>query len=298
VIGILPLFLVRGLYGRRLVSVPMRDRAGVVASSRAVMHALLRRAIALTGELDCRYLELKSLEPLDHDVASELGLRLHRHWITTRIDLTPGPEALWRALDRDFVRWAIGKARRSGVTVAVHEDPDGPELFHELFVRTRTAIGIPPFSPRLFRAIWQHLVSAGRANLFVARAGAEPINAMINFLSGDTFLPAYAAPQNAWRKSYPSETMFWATMEWAARQGFRRYDLGADSPEQEGLLAFKRKWGGVHHTMSTYYHLRGNAQPPVLDSSSRQYALARRVWAHLPAVVARPLGAWVTRQLS
>lgn len=296
--GILPLFLVKGVTGKRLVSVPMRDRGGLLAADRVSARALLKRAVELSREFGCAYLELRSTEEFDRQLAGDFRMLVHKDWVTTRVDLSPGVERLWKALDRDAIRWAINKAGRSEVTIEPDYTPAGIDLFFSLFVRTRTRMGIPPFPRDLFMAIWRHLISKGRANLFVVRQRGVPIHAMINFLSKDTFIPAYAAPQNEWRKSYPNEFMFWHTIKWAAEQGFRFYDFGADSPHQTGLLQFKKKWGGVQRPVWYAYHLNGRTGPPNFDSSTRVYTLLRDVWRRLPLPVSQRLGAWVTTQIS
>jgi FemAB-related protein (PEP-CTERM system-associated) len=298
VMGLLPLFLVKGLFGRRLVSVPMRDRGGVLASNRQAASALVAKAIQLMRELNCKYLELRSLEELDPRVADEHKLRCERYWMTTRIDLAPGVERLWKALDRNAIRWAIGKARREGVRIEIENTESGIDTFYEMFVRTRCSMGIPPFPKSLFESIWRHLIAQGKANLFIVLKDSQPINAMINMLSQDTFIPAYAAPQNRWRRYYPNEFIFWHTIEWAAENGFHYYDFGADSPRQTGLLQFKRKWGGLHQPMFYYYYLNDRNSLPNFDSSTPTYELMRKVWTLLPTPLCEPLGSWVTRQLS
>jgi FemAB-related protein (PEP-CTERM system-associated) len=296
--GILPLFAVKGLHGRRLVSVPMRDRGGVLARDAGTASLLVSRAIELTRELNSKYLELRSLEEIDPNVCRANELHCERYWITTRIDLSPGIQQLWKALDKNAVRWAINKARKEGVHVDVDETPVGMDTFYEMFVRTRSSMGIPPFPKSLFMSIHRHLITHGKANLFLARKGSEPINGQINFLSGDTFIPAYAAPQNRWRKYYPSDVMLWSTIEWAVDRGFRYYDFGADSPLQTGLLRFKKKWGGVQRPLPYYYFLNRVGAPPRFDDSTVGYQLARRLWRLLPTSLSKRLGAWVTRQLS
>src|SRR5439155_21046251 len=114
-------------------------------------------AVALTRDLGCRYLELRSLEELPQSVAEAHGLRCVQHWVTTRLDLSPGQPQLWKQLDKNAVRWAINNARRKGVRAEVDDSRAGIEMFYELFVRTRCAMGIPPFPKRLFVAIWEHL---------------------------------------------------------------------------------------------------------------------------------------------
>jgi FemAB-related protein (PEP-CTERM system-associated) len=298
ILGILPLFLVKGIYGRRLVSVPMRDRGGILANNAQTASHLVSRAIELTRELKSRYLELRSLQEIDPLVVSQNNLHCERYWITTRIDLSPGVDSLWKALDKKSLRWAIKKAGKLGVQIEVSDGLEGIETFYEIFVRTRRSMGIPPFSKKLFISIWEHLIQKDKANLFLAWKDHVAINGMINLFSKDTFIPAYAAPQNEWRKHYPSEFVIWNTIEWAATNGFYYYDFGADSPNQKGLLWFKKKWGGVQHPMYNYYFLNDSDSPPNFDSTSKTYSVLRKVWSHLPISVCKHLGGWVTRQLS
>jgi len=296
--GVLPMFFVGGLFGRRLVSMPMRDRGGVLAENHDVSRQLIEKAKTLTKNHDCKFLELRTTTPLEHAIQEACGLQLEQNWITTRIDLSVGLEALWKAIDKDAARWAVNKARRLGSKVTMDNSKSGIELFYKLFVRTRMDMGIPPFPKELFEAIWQHLIQPGKANLFIVWHEETPTNAMINLLSGKSFIPAYAAPQRQWRKYYPSDLMFWHTIEWAVQNGFEVYDFGADSHRQESLLRFKRKWGGVHESLYYYYALNGIERPAAFDSSSSGNLLLRKVWQFLPHAFGRPLGAWLTRQLS
>jgi hypothetical protein len=159
-------------------------------------------------------------------------------------------------------------------------------------------MGIPTFPPSLFEAIRRHLVPLGMAHLLTVWADEQRIHAMISFRFRDTYTPAYAAPQNEWRKKYPSEMAIWRSIEWAVEHGCTSYDFGADSPQQEGLLWFKKKWGGVQHPMYSYFHLAAGGRLPDDDSTSGRYDVARRVWRMLPLSLAKPLGAFVTRRLS
>jgi len=296
--GILPLFLVKGLLGRRLVSVPMRDRGGLLARNCAAASLLIDKAKELTRELNCKYLEMRSLEGIDPEVVSRHGLQCERYWVTTRIDLGEGIEAIWKALPNDSGRRSIHRARKKGLRHEIDSTEQGVHRFYDMFVGTRRNLGIPPYPRELFLAIWRHLIRPGKGNLFMIWKDSEPADAMINLLSKDTFIAGYAAPQNQWRRLYPNDLMYWSTIEWAAANGFRYYDFGADSPKQTGLLRFKKKWGGVEHPMSYAYFLNGPEAPPNFDSSSAAYELARKVWRWLPLPVCKPLGGWVTRQLS
>lgn len=297
--GVLPLFLVRGVFGRRLVSVPLRDRGGVLAIDPATASALIAQAVQLGRELGCQYVELRGQEPLDPPVVSANALRCESHWVGTRVDLSVGSQQLWKQADKGSARWAVNTARKRGARVERDDTERGMEIFYELLVHTRRTMGVPPFRQALFLAIWRHLICRGLATLWLAWVDSTPIGGMIGLHSGDTYIMAYAAPQKAWRQSYPSESVVWRGIEWAADNGFRYFDFGADSPRQTGLLAFKKKWGGVQHPTYYYFHFaKPTDAAPIFDGDSPAYALARRAWAVLPAPVCQALGGWVTTQLS
>lgn len=298
IVGILPLFLVTGIMGRRLVSVPMRDRGGLLADTPAIAALLIARAIELTRDLKCKYLEIRSLEDIDPKISHQYGLHIQKTWITTRIDLAVGVDRLWRNLPGDSGRRSINRAYKKGLRIELDGSSAAIDTFYALFARTRSHLGIPVFPKALFSAIWKHLIARDKANLFMVRKGSEPVDAMINLLSHDTFIAGYAAPQNEWRRLYPNDLMYWSTIKWAVENGYHFYDFGADSPRQTGLLHFKRKWGGVHHAMSYSYYLNGPTAPPVFDSSTQKYAVMRQLWTVLPTPLSIRLGSWVTRQLS
>jgi CelD/BcsL family acetyltransferase involved in cellulose biosynthesis len=121
---------------------------------------------------------------------------------------------------------------------------------------------------------------------------------MINLMSKDTVIAAYSAPQKDWLKLYPAEVVYWQTIAWAADHSFATFDFGADSPTQEGLIAFKAKFGASQTAMSSYFFLHRARDLPNFDSSTAAYTLARRVWSWLPQSMSRAGGAWVTRRLS
>lgn len=295
--GVLPLFLVKGISGRRLVSVPMRDRAGVLADSPGIAEKLLDAAIAMARDAGA-VLEIRQEEPLG-SVLRRVDVHVVNQWVTTRVDLTGGRDAVWQGLDKDAVRWAIRRATKEGVVVERDESGAAIDLFYDLFSRTRHRMGIPPFPRAFFRAMQQHLLAPGHAELHFVRCGPDTIGALISMLSHPrAILPAYSAPQNEWRRLYPNEAMFWHVMAGAIDRGYQTFDFGADSPRQEGLLFSKRKWGGMHRVMSGYVWRPDGGGADSLDSSAPRYEIARAVWRRLPGAVSRWLGARVTRRMA
>lgn len=297
VTGVLPLFRVNGFTGHRLVSVPMRDRGGPVARDAATENQLLAAAIDLCRQSGAQYLDVRTLHPLDDASTDGLALVKSQHWVTSRVDLRGGSDAVWKRLHQK-VRQHVRKAEGEGVTIDIDASREGIVRFFDAFVSVRTSMGIPPFPRTFIDAVWRHLIVPGKANLVLASNGTTLINAMINFLSKDTVIAAYSAPKREWFRQYPAEMVYWHTMSWGAKAGYTTFDFGADSPRQEGLIAFKGKFGAATTTMSSYSFLHRVKSPPDFDSSSPAYDLVRRVWSWLPGPVSRAAGAWVTRRLS
>jgi len=100
-------------------------------------------------------------------------------------------------------------------------------------------------------------------------------------------IDGYAASLSKYNELRANDLLVWSSIEWAAQNGYSVFDFGADSPRQENLLSFKRKWGGTH--IPTYqYSLSGNNRALVeMDSSNKKYFLARSIMSRLPLAVFR-----------
>lgn len=296
--GILPLFEVRGIFGRRLVSLPMRDRGGPVAEDDATAQALVEHAANIATEERWRYLEIKRAEPMPDTWQADRNWVQHGAWITTRLDLQPGVDALWSALSKKSRRWPVNKARREGVEIVEGADDDALRAFYALFLGTRRDLGVPPYGFRFFQAIQRHLLAAGHGRLILAMHEGQPVHGLIEFFSKESVLSAYAAPLRAARSLHANELIWWSSIEHAAQQGYRTYDFGADSEQQENLLWFKQSWGGEPHPMAYQYFLPEGGEPPSFDNSGARFDWIRRVWGYVPLPLTRLVGHFVTRQAS
>ena len=285
----LPLFEVPGWSGRRLVSSPFRDRGGVLAAPGADVRPLLRKAAA-SCRGSCRHLAIKHMARPDGAALRDEGFDQHAHWVTTRVDLRPGADALWRSLGNN-ARGPVKQARLAGLTVRTGRGAADLDRFHRIFVLNRRALGIPTFPALFFTEIGRRLGDRGAMRLLLAEHDGAAVAGLLLLIAGDTVIDGYAAAIPSRRDLRPNDLLVWTAIEWASQQGYATFDFGADSPHQTGLLAFKRKWHGVHHTLSDYrYSARGRAAPDD-DSASGRYAMARRVMSRLPM----PLFRWVSR---
>lgn len=289
--GILPLYLVRGLAGRRLVAVPFRDRGGPIFDSPAALTALLRYAGELARREQAGML-LKSLDPLPQDAVT-LDLARRDHWIHSRMPITDlTRDALWERIgnkNRNMVR----QAQKSGlIAVCATSAPGAAERWHSLHVQTQRRLGVPPFPLRFFTLMLDALAPSGSIELVEIRNREVPCAATVLFFHRDTCIYGYSASSAAGQRLRANDLMLFEAIALAADRKLACFDFGSDSPSQKSLLFFKSKWGAEQNVIPVY----ASQDVGVTDSSDVKYALARMVFRAMPPAVLSWLGSRVVKR--
>jgi len=286
--GMLPIYLVPGLFARRLVAVPFRDRGGPIFDTPAALAALLQRANQLARS--CRAsLVLKSLEPFP-EAAASAGLFRHDHWVRSRMplaDLTR--DGLWGrigAKNRNMVR----QAQQHGLTAScTTSQPGAAERWYRLHLQTQHRLGVPPFPARFFALMLEALAPSASIELVEVRDSAGPCAATLLLLHRDICIYGYSASSAEGRRLRANDLLLFEALALAAERKLAWFDFGSDSPSQQSLLFFKRKWGAEQQAIPVYASER-IAGP---DSSDARYALARGLFRAMPAA----LSAWIGSRL-
>lgn len=293
VTGILPLFRVPSLLGRpRLVSVPFRDRGGVVADDAQGFLALLQAAKQLRDDLSAVNVELKTITPYDAGLV-EQG-RLHRtdHWVHSEVEIGGLAADELRRMVGEKTRNMIRQAENAGLTVDVSGDEDALQAWMSTYRASQHHLGLPAFPRVFFDSMLRLLGVDGKARVVAVRDRQKsPMAACIVFVDKQRLIYGYSASTAVGRGARANDLMLFHLLEWACSNGMRWFDLGSDSPLQEGLLFFKRKWRAKQKPVPTY--LLGEERAVENDSSSARFDLARRVVRRLPEqaahVVTSPL---------
>jgi hypothetical protein len=122
----------------------------------------------------------------------------------------------------------------------------------------------------------------------------DPAAAITVWKGPRAWIYGFGASDPAQLEHRPNHALIWAAIRDAIGAGCR-FDLGRVAPEQEGLLEFKRRWGGQAIPLAYDYW----PEPGGLNQAARDrgiMATAATVWTRLPARVAR-LGAGLYRYL-
>lgn len=286
--GVLPLFYMRGmLTGCRFSSLPRTPVAGPLACDNQAATVLLRAAVERTSAERGAQLQLKVMSnALDGLVDGIVGMP----WRTTYLlGLPERPELLRIGNSRNHARikWAVNKAARLGVQVYPAETTRDLRAWYELYLETMRWVAVPPRPYHFFEVAWERLQPRGMMRLLLAKhyeAGRTRLLAGSLFLMfGQTIFYAFTG----WRRSdlslRPNDAIHWRALQDACTDGFRHYDFGEVTNDNQGLAEFKSKWGAEARWMYRYYYpAPRELEISILDSPSRARQLMSAAWRHLP----------------
>jgi CelD/BcsL family acetyltransferase involved in cellulose biosynthesis len=292
--GLLALMEVPRVAGApRLVSLPFSYAAGPLAEDLPVSHALLERAGALARERRAHRLEIKMRAPAGPPLGGfERVLRYH----TYRIPLAAGEESVWGKLHAESTRRSIKKGLREGATVERAEGEDSWTEMATVNERTAHRHGTPAPPRRFFVEACRTLQSAGRADLYLARApDGALLGGIVVYQGPAEWIYAFGANDPSMSRYRATHLLLWRAIKDAIAAGIQVFDLGRASPDQMGLVEFKRRWGGEPTPLAYDYWPRAGG----LHAESRAHgslALAAKLWRLLPSPLARA-GSFLYRYL-
>jgi len=256
-----------GVFGRAYVY-PSGEDAGFIAD---VVAALARRRIpfirvgnTMWGPRERAHVELPRRRVTV----------LARH--TPVLDVTRDERALLAGMDG--AQRKIRKAEREGVEVTEAQSLADVEAYHRLSsdtadrIRTRSRFTELPLA--FFVEIWQRMVPAGHARLFLARHQGELIAGNLFFVHGDTMLYYQGAStrDRAQTLRQAPAACFWTAIREAKKLGLARFDFGGCTPTADvtdpryGVWEFKKKWGGQ---LVTFYNAEILLAPRVVALQER-----------------------------
>ncbi|MCX9084520.1 MAG: GNAT family N-acetyltransferase [Candidatus Methanoperedens sp.] len=297
VCGVLPLFQIKSMVtGNRLVSLPFSYYCGIVTSSVDVQIKLVNEAQELANKLNCNYLELKMQKPLQEDVILKTRLLETTYYYTSILKLYEDSNENWKKLDTRRTRWAINKAKRSGVEIKTETDINDLKIFYNLKVKTRRKHGSPTHSLKFFKSIMEKFKREDLVKLWVAVHDKQIISALIFYTFKDTVMPAYIAADEKYNSFMPSNLLYWNAIEWGCNNGYKYFDFGRTEPNNEDLLKFKTKWGCDNYKIPYYYYpIVPNLMSKNRDSTKA--GIITGVWKKLPVPILKILGPKLIKHL-
>lgn len=298
IIGALPLFSVKTLFSNKIVSLPLRDKGGAVCNSPEIEESLLDYAVEYTKSNRYSYMHIKTDNHEETQLLEKKGFIKKDEWTVSYIKLDNSFEETKKKFVDKRLNWAINKALRSNLQFEEGSTIDDIEDFYSIFLKNRKRLGVPPYSRKLFQNIYKYFIQKGSAKLFFVSKNGIRITAIIIFLLNNKAYDVYSASLENAFEYRANDFQMYSVIKWLCENGYREYDLGADSPFQESLLNYKKKWGARTKPLYFYYFLNRIKDISVRDSDHPSYKLLRKIWSCSPDFIFEKLGSSLIKYLA
>lgn len=285
--GVLPLVYMKSpLFGRFLTSMPFFNYGGVLSESAAARDALLDAAAETARRLQATHIELRQAVPLETDWP------VRSHKISMRLELPQRYEDLFKAFPSKL-RSQVRRAEREGMTSRL----GGLELlddFYQVFARNMRDLGTPVYGKEFFRVILQTF--SKEARVCAVYLADRPVAAGFVIGFRQSLEIPWASSDRRYAGMAPNMMLYGSVLRYACEQGYRVFDFGRSSKDS-GTYRFKEQWGARPVQLHWYYWLQGGDRFPQLNPQNPKYALAIRIWQHLPVPVTTFIGPLVAKYL-
>ena len=229
--------------GARLISVPFSDHCVPLVDSEEDFADLWSH---LKQECDSgreRYLEIRSSAAGHIDgLANSPGFCLHR------LDLRPSLNELFDGFHESCIRRKIMRAHRKGVSCEEGTSEELLNKFYELNVMTRRRHHVPPQPLDWFRNLITCL--GGRLKIRLANCGGRPAAAILTIRYKGSMTYKYGCSDPDFHRFGPMQLLMWTAIQEAKSEGLVEFDMGRTDWDNEGLIAFKDRWGSLRSTLT------------------------------------------------
>jgi hypothetical protein len=287
--GIVACRITSWLTGTRLVSLPFADHCEPLFSDSGEKLLLLNRLADESKRQHCKYLEFRPLLA-SADLGKEFqpGESFYFH----ELDLRPGLEQLFKGLHKDSIQRKIRRAEKEQLSYEVGRSDEFIETFYNLMLITRRRHHLPPQPKNWFRNLAKNMGDA--LHIRVARKNGAAIAALLTLRHRSSIIYKYGCSDGAFHPLGGMPFLFWKLIEEGKATGAERIDFGRSEMENEGLVAFKDKFGATKRTLTYYRYPQTTKQAAHAWGDS---GLARLVFSVLPDGVLSAAGRVLYRHI-
>jgi CelD/BcsL family acetyltransferase involved in cellulose biosynthesis len=158
------------------------------------------------------------------------------------IALPADPETAFGAFSSGHRR-DVRIAERAGLRASSGTTTSDVDAFIRLHTMTRKRLGVPVQPHGFLRAVGAALAAHDLGFITVVRRGDEPLAAGLFLFTDRTVLFKYSASDATAWKLCPNNLLVWTAIVRAIELGATVFDFGRSELSQEGLRAFKRRFG-------------------------------------------------------
>jgi len=290
-----PFFLIKSwLTGNRLVCLPFSDRCSPLLTKDADVQKIFSFVLEIAKKEKASYIETRGWP--DKELPQEVCFKSHNYYKLFTLELAQGIDRVWKNLSKSSIRERIRKAEKSKLQVRVAEKEEDMKVFYDLNLLTRRKHAVPPQPYDFFNNIWQGLILKKLAILMLAEYEELPIAGILFFLHKDVIYSKFSASNPNYLKYHPFHVLRWRMIQQGCQNGFKYLDFGRVSPDNQGLVTFRRQWG-TKETDLPYYYWPSVKGFTSIKEKTLKYKIANLVMRLTPTFLSKHAGSLFYRHL-
>lgn len=174
--------------------------------------------------------------------------------ITFRTSLVDISSPDWQPPDKK-IQSEIRKAERENVVIQKFSSEKQMDRFLSLMEQSEKGHGLKPKYPRcFFEALAELAEFDSRVRWFTVEIGDELACSHINFVEGEMLLNWQVFFDRRFSTHKPNQLLLYDAARKASSEGIKQLNLGSSPIDADGLLSYKRKWGGSEFSYPCLVH--------------------------------------------
>jgi lipid II:glycine glycyltransferase (peptidoglycan interpeptide bridge formation enzyme) len=271
-----------------MVSLPFADHCEPLFSDSHDKVLLSNRLVEECTRQHCKYLEFRPLQAanLGNEFQSSESFYFHE------LDLAPGLEQLFKGLHKDSIQRKIRRAEKEHLSYEAGRTEEFIESFYNLLLKTRRRHHLPPQPKNWFRNLARNM--GDTLQIRIAQKNGVAIAALLTLRHRSTIIYKYGCSDEAFHQLGGMPFLFWKLIEEGKATGAERIDFGRSEMENEGLVAFKDKFGTTKKILTYYRYPQSTKQ---VAHGWGESGLAKRMFSILPDGVLSAAGKVLYRHI-
>jgi CelD/BcsL family acetyltransferase involved in cellulose biosynthesis len=256
IIAGLPVYTVRSwLLGNRMVSVPFASFCDPLVSSLAEFRELLPQIQNSFGRENGRSVSVRTRQLTGEFAADwgapEAGYKHHYLPLDGHLD------RIFASFNKSSVRQKVNKAARAGVSIVEASGPEAMRQCHAILAETRVRAALPPI-PLSFYLALEKFMSPQHLRIFLALQNGKPVACHLILAHKDLWISEYSGNSEDAIHGV-NQLLYWETIKRAQEAGAAAFSFGRTSARNQGLLAYKRRWGTIEENAGDFSISDGSA---------------------------------------
>ena len=271
----LPVYEVHSwLIGKRLVSIPFASLCDPLINKSHDMDKLLEASLNLFKKRNFSYVEIRVFnahEPEDERLGSNQSYKTHC------LLLDKEPDILQKSFHRTNVRQRIQRALNSNISVKIADSESDLIDFFTLYKKTRRKLNLPSQPYAFIKSLWNVFKPSDQVVILIANYNDKPIAGLLLFKYKQRVSAEILGTDDDYLNISPNHLLFWEAIKLAYNEGFKVFDFGRTSVNNESLMTFKNRWGTKVLNLRQFYYPKITNNKWIHPESSMTYKLTQKL---------------------